>query len=171
MVLLRNFCHSKPSAKKNTLVELKNQQRLMKEKMKKNVLFRALIAFFLDRNIANDNSDDIQNILPIESYIVLANFPLIEAFVIKLKYLKIASCHLFQGIYYDKNFNIQTIVIQTTVKNNQSCIQDVFPLKGVFYTLPLPLSKPMSLTFIKNFYKGKEAKVEGVFEDVEILVA
>lgn len=134
--------------------------------MEKNVLFRVLITSFLDCSADNDNTNHTYTVLPIESYIVSANFTLLETYVIKLKYQKPTSCHLYQGIYYDKNLNIRTIGIQTAVKNNQSCTQDISPRTEGSINFPATNIG----TDIFKFCKGKDTKVDDVFEDVEIPV-
>lgn len=135
--------------------------------MKKIVLFVVLITSFLGCSIDNDNTSYAYNVLPIESYIVPAKFILGETYVIKLKYQKPTPCHSYQGIYYDKNLNTRTIAIQTAVKNNQACTQDIPPIAEVSFNF----TATNIGTYIFRFYKGKNTKGEDVFEDVEISVA
>lgn len=135
--------------------------------MKKIVLFIVLITSFLGCSIDNDNTSYTYNVLPVESYIVPAKFTLGETYVIKLKYQKPTSCHFYQGIYYDKNLNTRTIAIQTAVKNNQACTQDLPPISEVSFNF----TATNIGTYIFKFYKGKDIKGEDVFEDFEIPVA
>ena len=96
-----------------------------------------------------------------------ASFTLGQTYEIKLKYQRPTSCHFYQGLYYDKNLNTRTIAIQTAVKNNQACTQDIPPIAEVSFNF----TATNIGTYIFKFYKGKDTKGEDVFEDVEISVA
>lgn len=134
--------------------------------MKKIVLFIVLITSFFSCSINDDDTTYTYSVLPVESYIVPTSFTLGETYEIKLKYQKPTSCHIFQGIYYDKNLNTRTIAIQTAVKNNQICTQEIPPLSETSFNF-IVLNNG---SYIFKFYKGKDTNGEDIFENVEIPV-
>lgn len=134
--------------------------------MKKIVLFLIVITSFLSCSLDDDNTSYTYDVLPIESYIVPASFTLGETYEIKLKYQKPTSCHIYQGIYYDKNLNTRTIAIQTAVQNNQVCTQQIPPLSEVSFNFMVNNTG----SYIFKFYKGEDINGEDIFEEVEIPV-
>lgn len=134
--------------------------------MKKIVLFIVLITSVLSCSVDNDNTTYTYSVLPVESYVVPTSFTLGETYEIKLKYQKPSSCHIYQGIYYDKDLNTRTIAIQTAVQNNQVCTADVPPISEVSFNFIVNNTG----SYIFKFYKGKDANGENIFEEVEIPV-
>jgi hypothetical protein len=134
--------------------------------MKKIVLFIVLITSFLGCSIDDDNTSYTYDVLPVDSYVVPASFTLGETYEIKLKYQKPTSCHIYQGIYYDKNLNTRTIAIQTAVQNNQVCTQQIPPLSEVSFNFMVNNTG----SYIFKFYKGEDAGGKDIFEEVEIPV-
>lgn len=134
--------------------------------MKKIVLFIVLITSFLGCSIDDDNTSYTYDVLPVDSYVVPASFTLGETYEIKLKYQKPTSCHIYQGIYYDKNLNTRTIAIQAAVQNNQVCTQQIPPLSEVSFNFMVNNTG----SYIFKFYKGENANGEDIFEEVEIPV-
>ena len=134
--------------------------------MKKIVLFVILITSLLSCSVDNDNTTYTYSVLPVESYVVPASFTLGETYSIKLKYQKPTACHIYQGIYYEKNLNTRTIAIQTALQNNQVCTQEVPPISEVSFNFTVTNTG----SYIFKFYKGKDTAGEDIFEDVEIPV-
>jgi len=134
--------------------------------MKKIVLFIVLITSFLGCSLDDDNTSYTYDVLPVDSYVVPASFTLGQTYEIKLKYQKPTSCHIYQGIYYDKNLNTRTIAIQTAVQNNQVCTQQIPPLSEVSFNFMVNNTG----SYIFKFYKGEDANGQNIFEEVEIPV-
>ena len=135
--------------------------------MKKMALLLVLVATFFGCSPDNDEKDNYNfSILPVASYTVPENFKLGETYVIKLKYQRPSSCHLYQGIYYDKNLNIRTIAIQSAVNANQVCTMEIPPLSEVSFNFIVTATG----SYIFKFYKGKDANDKDLFESVEIQV-
>jgi hypothetical protein len=134
--------------------------------MKKIVLFVILITSFLGCSLDDDNPTYTYEVLPVDSYVVPASFTLGQTYEIKLKYQKPTACHIYQGIYYDKNLNTRTIAIQTAVQNNQVCTQEIPPVSEVSFNFTVTNTG----SYIFKFYKGEDASGEDIFEEVEIPV-
>lgn len=79
--------------------------------MKKIVLLLVVITSLLSCSLNDDSPTYTYEVLPIDSYVVPASFTLGQTYEIKLKYQKPTSCHIYQGIYYDKNLNTRTIAV------------------------------------------------------------
>ena len=134
--------------------------------MKKAVLFLILITSILGCGLDDDNTSYTYHVVPIDSYTVPESFTLGETYEIKLKYQKPTPCHIFQGIYYDKNLNTRTIGIQTAVQNNQTCTEVLPPLSETSFNFMVNNTG----SYIFKFYKGKDIDGEDIFEEVEIPV-
>jgi len=134
--------------------------------MKKIVLFVVLITSLISCSVDNDNITYTHSVLPVESYVVPASFTLGETYEIKLKYQKPSSCHIYQGIYYDKNLNTRTIGIQAAVQDNQACTTELPPISEVSFNFIVNNTG----SYIFKFYKGEDANGENIFEEVEIPV-
>jgi len=135
--------------------------------MKKTALLLVLVTTFFGCSPDNDDRDNYNfSILPVESYTVPASFKLGETYVIKFKYQRPTSCHLYQGIYYDKNLNTRTIAIQSAVNADQVCTLEIPPLSEVSFNFMVTATG----SYIFKFYKGKDADDKNLFESVEIQV-
>ena len=135
--------------------------------MKKMALLLVLVATLFGCSPDNNDRDNYNfSILPVESYTVPESFKLGETYVIKLKYQRPSSCHVYQGIYYDKNLNIRTIAIQSAVYANQVCTMEIPPLSEVSFNFIVTATG----SYIFKFYKGKDANDKDLFESVEIQV-
>jgi hypothetical protein len=134
--------------------------------MKKIVLFLVVITSFLSCSLDNDSPTYTYQVLPVDSYVVPASFNLGKTYEIKLKYQKPTSCHIYQGIYYEKNLNTRTIAVQTAVQNNQVCTLEIPPLSEVSFNFFVTNTG----SYIFKFYKGEDAAGKDIFEEVEIPV-
>lgn len=134
--------------------------------MKKIVLFLIVITSFLSCSLDDDGPTYTYSVLPVDSYVVPASFTLGQTYSIKLKYQKPSACHIYQGIYYEKNLNTRTIAIQTALQNNQVCTQEVPPISEVSFNFTVTNTG----SYIFKFYKGEDAAGEDIFEEVEIPV-
>lgn len=134
--------------------------------MKKIVLFLVAITSILSCSLEDDNPTYTYQVLPIESYVVPASFTLGQTYEIKLKYQKPTVCHIYQGIYYDKNLNTRTIAVQAAAQDNQICTMQVPPLSEVSFNFIVTSNG----SYIFKFYKGKDAAGKDIFEEVEIPV-
>jgi hypothetical protein len=134
--------------------------------MKKIVLFLIVITSFLGCSLDDDNPTYTYEVLPVDSYVVPASFTLGQTYEIKLKYRKPTACHIYQGIYYDKNLNTRTIAIQTAVQNDQVCTTEIPPISEVSFNFTVTNTG----SYIFKFYKGEDTAGKDIFEDVEIPV-
>ncbi len=134
--------------------------------MKKIVLFLIVITSFLSCSLDDNGPTYTYSVLPVDSYVVPASFTLGQTYEIKLKYQKPSSCHIYQGIYYEKNLNTRTIAIQTAVQNDRVCTQEIPPISEVSFNFTVTNTG----SYIFKFYKGKDTAGEDIFEEVEIPV-
>jgi hypothetical protein len=134
--------------------------------MKKIVLLTLFVLTLVGCSIDDDQPNYSYEVLPIDSYTLPESFTLGETYEIKLKYKKPSNCHSFQGIYYDKELNIRTIGIQTTVLESTDCT----PLTAEPIEVSFKFYVTNTGSYIFKFYKGEDANGENIFEEVEIPV-
>jgi hypothetical protein len=134
--------------------------------MKKIVLFLIVITSFLSCSLDDDSPTYTYSVLPVDSYVVPASFTLGQTYEIKLKYRRPSFCHIYQGIYYEKDLNTRTIGIQTAVENNQVCTHDIPPISEVSFNFTVSNTG----SYVFKFYKGKDTAGKDIFEDVEVPV-
>ena len=134
--------------------------------MKKIVIFLIVITSFLSCSLDDDGPTYTYEVLPVDSYVVPTSFTLGQTYAIKLKYQKPTACHIYQGIYYEKNLNTRTIAIQTAVQNDQACTKEIPPISEVSFNFIASNTG----SYIFKFYKGKDASGKDIFENVEIPV-
>ncbi|MFV8374257.1 hypothetical protein [Flavobacterium sp. LB1P71] len=135
--------------------------------MKKFALFILLITTLTGCTLGDDNRDSFTyEVLPVDSYTLPDKFALGNTYEIKLKYTKPSSCHSFQGIYYSKNLNTRTVAIQTSINNNQVCIQSIPEPSEASFNFYVTNTG----SYIFKFYKGKDAAGTDLFEEVEVPV-
>ena len=107
-----------------------------------------------------------QEILPIESAILPATFKKDSLYKIPFKYIRPSTCHAFEGFYYQKEDNIRTIAIATTVyKQNNCTTAPINPLQ-----VELQFRPSINGSYIFKLWKGKNAQGQNIFEEVEIPV-
>ena len=135
--------------------------------MKKIALLLVFITTLVGCSLDNgDKETYTYNVLPVESYTLPETFKLGETYTIKLTYQKPTSCHIFQGIYYAKDLNARTIGIQTAVKDNQICTNEVPPISEASFNFVVTATG----TYVFKFYKGKDADGKDLFANEEIQV-
>ena len=135
--------------------------------MKKIVLLLLFIAALTGCSLDNENQNTYDyHVLPVDSYTLPESFTLGNTYEIKLKYQKPTACHIYQGIYYDKNLNVRTIAIQTAVKTNEICQESLPPLSEVSFKFYVTNTG----SYIFKFYKGVDDSGKDVFEEVEVPV-
>ncbi|CAM4012947.1 hypothetical protein FLSI110296_09260 [Flavobacterium sinopsychrotolerans] len=134
--------------------------------MKKLILLTLFLLTLVSCSIDDDQQKYSSEILPIDSYTLPESFKLGETYEIKLKYKKPSDCHYFQGIYYDKDLNIRTIGIQTTVLESTDCK----PLTTEATEVSFKFYVTNTGSYIFKFYKGEDADGKNIFEEVEVPV-
>ena len=134
--------------------------------MKKIVLLTLFLLSLAGCSIDDNQPNYSYEVLPIDSYTLPQSFTLGQTYEIKLKYKKPTDCHSFQGIYYDKNLNVRTIGIQTTVFENANCK----PLTADPTEVSFNFYVTNTGSYIFKFYKGEDANGQNIFEEVEIPV-
>lgn len=105
--------------------------------------------------------------LPIEEVDVPDSFQRGETYNIKVKYKRPTTCHVYNGIYYDRDLNIRTFAVQTVVYERNDCQNIVTPtLTEAAFNFQVQNSG----SYIFKFWQGKDDNGEDVFYEVEIPV-
>lgn len=134
--------------------------------MKKILLLLALVFAINSCSVKDDGPNYHYEVLPVESFTVPESFYLGQTYPIKVTYKKPTDCHTFVGFYYEKNGNVRTIAVQTSVLDNSACQ----PISEEPVEVSFNFQCTYSGTYIFKFYKGTDAVGNDVFEEVEIPV-
>jgi hypothetical protein len=134
--------------------------------MKKIVLFLIAVISLISCNVEDDGPIYNYEILPIASYVLPANFTVGKTYEIKMKYQKPSSCHIYKGIYYEKDLNTRKIAVQVAIEKDQQCTKEVPPISET----TIKFVADNNGSYIFKFYKGKDATGKEIFEDVEVPV-
>ncbi|WP_445721502.1 hypothetical protein [Flavobacterium sp.] len=106
-------------------------------------------------------------LLPIEEVVVPDSFQLDQTYSIKVKYKKPTTCHVYDGIYYDRNENIRTFAVQNVVYERSEC-QDITTATLTEATFDFRVLNTGSYIF--KFWQGTDANGENMYLEVEIPV-
>jgi hypothetical protein len=103
--------------------------------------------------------------LPIDSAILPVEFKKDSVYELSFNYIRPTTCHIFEGFYYEKNSNIRTIAIQTTVLEQNNCeTATVNPITEIFQFKPTT-----ETSYVFKLWKGTVNGAD-VFEEIEIPV-
>ena len=135
--------------------------------MKKIVLiFVALLLFFGCSPNDENNTKFHLELLPIHSSTFPAQFTQDVEYDIPIQFIKPSNCNVFEGFYYDKNLNIRTIAIQSSVLEQDNCI--VAPQSASTQTLRF---KPTTETsYVFKLWKGVDASGADIYQEITIPV-
>ena len=133
--------------------------------MKKIALFLLTISTLIACSANDDNPKYHFEVLPVESFTVPENFTLGETYSIKMKYKKLSDCHNFEGFYYEKDLNVRTIAIQSSILERSNCQSDTTKVEVSFN-----FKVTSNGSYIFKFYKGTDTSGNDLFNEVEIPV-
>lgn len=133
------------------------------------ILFLAIIAIttFSSCELNDDNKINYHfELIPTESAVFPESFVVGRTYTIKVYYKRPTSCHFFDGFYYEKNLNVRTIAIQTSVIHDNSCTTlNEEPVEATFDFMPTNEG-----SYIFKFYKGKDQYGQNLFIEYEVPV-
>ena len=128
-----------------------------------------ILSFFIVLNSCSpkDNSERYHfQLIPIEEVEIPDSFTLDETYVIKLKYYRPTSCHVKDGIYYEKDLNIRTVAVQNVVFERSDCL----PINNQLVEESFEFHVTSNGSYIFKFYQGKDSNGESIFHEVEVPV-
>ena len=135
--------------------------------MKKIVLIFVALLLFI-----GCSSNDEKNIkfhielLPIDGTTFPGEFIKDVEYEIPIQFVRPSNCHLFEGFYYDKNLNIRTVAIQSSVLEQDHCI--VSP--QATSTQILRFKPTTESSYIFKLWKGVDAAGANIYEEITIPV-
>lgn len=133
------------------------------------ILFMAIIAVTAFSSCELGDDDNVNyhfELIPTESAVFPESFIMGRTYTIKVYYKRPTSCHFFEGFYYEKNLNVRTIAVQTSVIHSDSCTEmDEAPVEASFDFVPTSNG-----SYIFKFYKGKDQHGDNLFLEYEVPV-
>lgn len=135
--------------------------------MKKILLLLGIALVFVGCSLGEDDNPKFHmELLPIDSATLPAEFKKDITYELSFNYIRPSTCHIFEGFYYDKNLNVRTIAIQTSVVEQDNCVEtDHVPITEILKFKPTDQS-----SYIFKLWKGKNENGIDVYQEVEIPV-
>jgi hypothetical protein len=132
----------------------------------KNFALLILVALSVIGCSTDDEKDKFHlELLPIDSAVLPVKFKKDSLYELPFSYIRPSTCHIFEGFYYEKNLNVRTIAIQTSVIEQGGCTAaTVNPITEILKF------KPTENSYIFKLWKGTDANGADVFEEIEIPV-
>ncbi|MBA9073411.1 hypothetical protein GGR22_001537 [Flavobacterium gossypii] len=133
------------------------------------ILFLAIIAVTAFSSCELGDDDNVNyhfELIPTESAVFPESFILGQTYTIKVYYKRPTSCHFFEGFYYERDSNVRTIAVQTSVMHSDSCTElDEEPVEASFDFLPTSTG-----SYVFKFYQGKDQYGNNRFLEYEVPV-
>ncbi|MES2812167.1 MAG: hypothetical protein V4670_06830 [Bacteroidota bacterium] len=134
--------------------------------MKKICGFLVLLFGFVSCTTNDDYIKYHPELLPIESVTLPTEFVRDNIYEIPFEYIRPTTCHVFEGFYYEKEANVRTIAIETSVIEQSGCtVATVNPITEILYFRPT-----LEDSYIFKIWKGKDSNGQNIFEEIEIPV-
>ena len=105
-------------------------------------------------------------LLPIESAILPLEFKKDSIYELSFNYIRPSTCHVFEGFYYERNLNVRTIAIQTSVLEQNNCeVASSIPVTQI-----LEFKPTTETSYVFKLWKGKDASGTDIYEEITIPV-
>jgi hypothetical protein len=105
-------------------------------------------------------------LLPIESVELPSEFQIGNTYSITLRYIKPTTCHIYDGIYFEKDLNIRTFAVRSAVLLGGNCLStdnEVVEQTFDFYVTS-------NGSYIFKFWHGTDENGEEIYLEYEIPV-
>ena len=105
-------------------------------------------------------------LLPVDSAVFPVEFKKDSLYELPFKYIRPSTCHVFEGFYYEKNLNVRTVAIQTSVLEQNNCTgATVNPITEILRFKPTT-----ETSYVFKLWKGTDGNGADVFEEITIPV-
>ncbi|WP_310556071.1 hypothetical protein [Flavobacterium sp.] len=135
--------------------------------MKKFLLLLATLTliFSCSPNVEENQKFHLE-LLPVHTITLPAEFVRNQEYDLSIQFIRPSTCHIFEGFYYEKNLNVRTIAIQTSVIENSSCLAAAaIPVTQILKFKPTELD-----SYIFKIWKGKSPTDQDIYEEFVIPV-
>ena len=130
-------------------------------------IFSLIVLFLLICSCSSDDRTDfLFQILPIESVDIPDEFTLGETYQITLHYKRPTTCDYFNKIYYIKELNVRTVVVENIVEQRNNCQTLTDEIED--YTFNFLVTSNGSYIF--KFWQGKDSDGNNLYLEYEIPV-
>lgn len=135
--------------------------------MKKLLLLFAVVITFIGCSPNEDDNPKFHlELLPVQSIDLPAEFTRGVVYDLHIQFIRPTTCHLFDGFFYEKNLNVRTIAVQTSVVELNSCM----PTSQEPTIQVLKFKPAEESSYIFKLWKGKDAYGVNVYEEIEVPV-
>ena len=121
-----------------------------------------------------EDSDNVKfhvEFIPVQSVVVPESMVKGQTYEIKVNFILPTDCHYFDGFYYEPDFNIRTVAVQSIVIEDANCApatEDAMPEQKSFNFLCSTLYSYSSYTF--KFFQGEDEAGNQQFLEIEVPV-
>ncbi len=125
------------------------------------------VTIFIGCSVGEDNNPKFHlELLPIDSAVLPLEFKKDSIYELPFNYIRPSTCHIYEGFYYERNLNIRTIAIQTSVIEQDNCTTaTVNPITQILQFKPTT-----ETSYIFKLWKGKDANGVDIYEEITIPV-
>jgi hypothetical protein len=135
-------------------------------KMKKVVILFLLFISIQSCSVTDEGDKFSFENVAIESVIVPDHFDLGLEHEIVVNYFRPTSCHIYDGINFDKDLNVRIISVRNSVFEGPSCA----PLDEVLVTQTFNFKATNNGSYIFKFWNGLDTNGQSVYLEYEIPV-
>lgn len=135
--------------------------------MKQFLLLLGFAIIFAGCSMGEDDKPKFHlELLPIDSAVLPLEFKKDSIYELPFNYIRPSTCHIYEGFYYERNLNIRTIAIQTSVIEQDNCTTaTVNPITQILQFKPTT-----ETSYIFKLWKGKDANGLDIYEEITIPV-
>jgi len=113
-------------------------------------------------------------LMPIKSCRMPYFFVSGETYELEMFYIEPSTCHIYKGIYFEKQGNTRTVAIQATVIESSSCVTNPVDSTGTNSEFEKSVKFNFTATgneaYFFKFWTGKNQQGEDTYYEVEVPV-
>ncbi|SEP89881.1 calpain family cysteine peptidase [Flavobacterium urocaniciphilum] len=133
--------------------------------MKKLIALFSMIFIITSCSLESNNQNIYYELLPVDSYVMPAEFHVNTENLIVVKFKRPTTCHAFDHFYYELDDFTRTVAIQSIViEGNSGCTA----LTNEIAEQTLRFKPTETGTYTFKFWKGKDSNGQNLFEEVVI---
>ena len=132
----------------------------------KKLLLLCVVMLSLASCSLDDSNEYYNEILPIESVDIPAEFVLGEIYPITVKYIRPAGCYYFYDFYYTRELNQRTVAVVNSVFPNQNCGFSEDTVAEATFNFKVTSNG----TYVFKFWQGKDESGTDLYYIVEVPV-
>lgn len=141
----------------------------------KKIILLLILSFILNSCSMEDSSPEVSyELLPIKSCSMPYFFISGQTYELEMFYVQPSSCHIYKGIYFEKEGNTRIVAIQASVIASSSCVTNPADSTGTNSEIEQSVKFNFTATgneaYLFKFWTGKNQQGEDTYYEVEVPV-